>query len=67
MELLHLNQFLQMAKNIFNTALNDPLIIFILLPLVLYRIYQIIKLRKIDYLFDSMLFSSAIYALAILN
>ena len=58
-----LNQFLQMAKNIFNMALSDPLIIFILLPLVLYRLYQIIKIRKIDYLFDSMLFSSAIYVL----
>lgn len=61
------NPILLFAKNGFNYALSDPLLIFILLPLVLYRIYIIFKSKKADMLYDSLLFSSAIYIFVFLK
>lgn len=58
-----INPILSFAKNIFNYGLSDPLIIFLMFPLVLYRIYIIIKNKKGNYLYDAMLFSSIIYVL----
>lgn len=61
------NPVLQLAKTIFNYSLHDPLLIFILLPLVMWRVYAIIKNRRPNHLFDSMLFSSSIYILVFLK
>lgn len=62
-----INPLLVFVKNIFNYTLSDPLVVFIMLPLVLWRIYAIIKSKKVNCLYDAMLFSSAIYVLVFLK
>lgn len=50
------------AKNIFNYIMSDPMIIFILLTIIFWRLYNLILNReKTHILFDSLLFSSSLY------
>ena len=59
----NINYFIQFFKIAFNYALSDPVLILIVLPLAIYRTYVIIKSRKAQPLYDSLLFSSVIYVL----
>lgn len=63
----NVNHLLQLLKNLFNYALFDPLIVFLLLPLAFWRLYRIIKTKSSDVLYDSLLFSSFIYMLVFLK
>lgn len=58
---------LSFIKNLFNYTLSDPILIFILLPLFIWRIYIIIESKSVDCLFDAMLFSSTLYILVFLT
>jgi len=61
----NLNTLIVFSKNLFNYLLFDTILI-IMIPLVIYRIYIIIKEKNFNEIFDSLLFSSSIYVLVIL-
>lgn len=58
---VNINPLIQLIKILFNYSLNDPLIVFILLPLSIFRAYMIIFKKERNYVFDSLLFSSVLY------
>lgn len=59
----NISPLIAFTKNVFNYALNDPFVIFLLFPLFFYRIYLLVKKRELHYVFDSLLFVSVIYSL----
>lgn len=54
---------IQLIKISVNYASSDPVIIFILLPLGLWRIYSIFISKKLNNIYDPILFSALIYIL----
>lgn len=58
---VNINPLIQLIKILVNYSLNDPLIVFILLPLSIFRAYMIIFKKERNYFFDPLLFSSVLY------
>jgi hypothetical protein len=58
-----LNPLLVISKNIFNYSLNDPLLIFSLIPFAIWRVVVIIKTKNANAVYDPMLFGALIYLL----
>lgn len=56
-----INPLIQLVKIAFSYTLSDPILLFLCLPLGLWRLYAIIKSKDIIPIFDTMLFSSLIY------
>jgi len=58
------DQAILFIKNIFNMAINDPIIFFGIPSIIIYRVYMIgVKNSSLEPIYDSMLISSLIYML----